>query len=86
MNDPIPLGQPEGERLEFKGRDVLRHLSNVSREVVAMLNASGGDIWIGLVEEQGRAVRVEAIENPAREINRLRDHFSDAIEPSPDFE
>ncbi len=83
MNDPIPLGQPEGERLEFKGRDVLRHLSNVSREVVAMLNASGGDIWIGLVEEQGRAVRVEAIENPAREINRLRDHFSDAIEPSP---
>jgi hypothetical protein len=48
-----------------------------------MLNSGGGEIWIGLGEERGRAVRVEAVEHEDRELNRLRDHFSDAIEPSP---
>jgi Putative DNA-binding domain len=83
MSEQIPLGQSEGERREFKGKDVLRHLPNVSREVVGMLNATGGEIWIGLAEEQGRAARVEAIDNATRELTRLRDHFTDAIEPSP---
>ncbi len=83
MTEQIPLGQPESERREFKGRDVLKHLPNVSREVVGMLNAAGGEIWIGLAEEQGRAARVEAIDNATREVTRLRDHFTDAIEPSP---
>jgi hypothetical protein len=83
MSDGIPLGQAEGQKLEFKGKDALKHLPNVSREVVAMLNSEGGEVWIGLGEESGRAVRSESIEHPNREINRLRDHFSDAIEPSP---
>jgi Putative DNA-binding domain len=83
MSPLIPLGEAESQKLEFKGKDVLKHLPNVSREVVAMLNSGGGDIWIGLGEENGRAVRIEGLEHPDREKNRLRDHLSDAIEPSP---
>ncbi|MGH7812847.1 MAG: AlbA family DNA-binding domain-containing protein [Candidatus Binataceae bacterium] len=83
MKHEVPLGHKETERLEFKGKDALQRLTNVSREAVAMLNAGGGKIWIGLGEEDGRAVRVEPIENVDREIGRLRDHFSDSIEPSP---
>ena len=84
MSAQIPLGRSEDQRLEFKSREVLRHLSSVGREAVAMLNTDrGGDIWIGLAEEDGRAMRVEPIENASREAGRLRDHFSDAIEPSP---
>jgi hypothetical protein len=83
MNDSIPLNQAESQDLEFKGKDVLKHLPSVSREVVGMLNATGGDLWIGLGEENGRAVRIEAIENSDREVGRLRDHFCDSIEPSP---
>ena len=83
MSESIPLGQAESQRLEFKGKDALKHLPNVSREVVAMLNSGGGEIWIGLGEEHGRAVRIEPVENAEREISRLRDHLSDAIEPPP---
>jgi hypothetical protein len=61
MSRRIPLGETESQKLEFKGKDALKHLPNVSRAVVAMLNTAGGDIWIGLGEEQGRAVRVDAI-------------------------
>jgi hypothetical protein len=83
MSRNIPLGEAEGQKLEFKGKDALKHLPNISREVVAMLNSGGGEIWIGLGEEHGRAVRIEPVENADREISRLRDHLSDAIEPSP---
>jgi predicted HTH transcriptional regulator len=83
MTMNIPLGQAESQKLEFKAKDALKHLPNVSREVVAMLNSSGGEVWLGLGEEHGRAVRIDPIEHPDREINRLKDHFSDAIEPSP---
>jgi hypothetical protein len=84
MNGEIPLGQSENQHLEFKSSDVLRHLASVGREVVAMLNSEGGDVWIGLRESAGVAVSVEAIQNADREIGRLRDHFSDSIEPAPD--
>lgn len=83
MNERLPLGQLETEHLEFKSRAVLRNLASVSREVVAMLNASGGDLWIGLAEQEGRAAGVESIESADREIGRIRDHLADSIEPSP---
>lgn len=77
----IPLGQKESETFELKGRDSLKDLFSVGREVVAMLNAQGGEIWVGLREEQGRAVLVEAIERPELERQRLRDYLADSIEP-----
>ncbi len=85
MNTQIPIGQRENQALEFKSRDVLRHLASVGRAVVAMLNSEGGDVWIGLREADGVAVTLEPIQNPDREIERLRDHFSDSIEPAPDL-
>lgn len=81
MNESLPLGQPESEHLEFKSKDALRRLPSISREVVAMLNARGGEIWIGLGEDQGRAIRIESVEQPSREISRLRDHLTDSVEP-----
>lgn len=77
----IPLGEKESLALEFKGRDTLKDLSAAGREVVAMLNAQGGEIWVGLREEQGRAVLVEGLEKPELERQRLRDYLVDSIEP-----
>ncbi len=48
-----------------------------------MLNSEGGDIWIGLREVDGVAVTLEPVHNPEQQIKRLRNHFSDSIEPSP---
>lgn len=83
MNSQIPIGQRENQQLEFKSRDALRHLASVGRAVVAMLNSEGGDVWIGLREADGVAVTLEPIHNLDQEIGRLRDHFSDSIEPAP---
>ncbi|MBI4231219.1 MAG: ATP-binding protein [Planctomycetes bacterium] len=78
-----PLGKRESLKLEFKGRDALKDLSRIAREVVAMLNAEGGEVWVGLAEGAGAAVRVEPIDDPDMEARRLRDHLIDTIEPSP---
>jgi hypothetical protein len=83
VNTQIPIGQRENLKLEFKGREVLRHLASVGRAVVAMLNSEGGDVWIGLREADGVAVNLEPIHNAEQEIKRLRDHLNDSIEPSP---
>jgi predicted HTH transcriptional regulator len=80
---PNPVGQRESQHLEFKSKDALKHLASVGREVVAMLNSEGGDVWVGLREADGVAVTLEPIKNLDREIGRLRDHFSDSIEPAP---
>lgn len=80
-SEQIPLGKKEGQRLEFKGRDALQNRFKIGREVVGMLNAEGGDIWIGLAEEAGRAVRVEGIEKPEVEKRALRDFLVDTVEP-----
>jgi hypothetical protein len=70
-------------RLEFKGREALQDLASISREVVALLNARGGEVWIGIEERDGRAVAVQGIREPEREQRRLRDHLVDSIAPSP---
>ena len=46
-----------------------------------MLNAEGGEIWVGLREEEGRAVAVERIENVERELQALADYLADVVEP-----
>lgn len=82
----IPLGRREDGRLEFKGRAVLdkpEGRQKVAREVVAMLNSEGGEVWIGLREENGFAVEVEPLEDAPRQGERLLDALVDRIEPSP---
>lgn len=80
-SEQIPLGQKEDQRLEFKSRDALQDRFKIGREVVGMLNAEGGEIWVGLAEEASRAVRVEPIEKVEVERKALRDFLVDTIEP-----
>ena len=82
MSALIPLGQKEGPRLELKGADVLKDPEKIAREIVAMLNAEGGEVWVGLREEGNRAVAVEEIADPEGEQRRLLDFLGDVVEPS----
>jgi hypothetical protein len=80
MNSPLPLDKKEGEQLEFKSRRILGDPEKVARAAVAMLNASGGEVWIGIMEAPGSNV-VEPIEEVERERARLQDRLLDLIEP-----
>jgi len=82
MNNEIPLGKKEDLHLELKGADALKDPEKIAREVVAMLNAEGGEVWVGLREEEGRAVAVEPIPEPEANRQSLRDFLVDSIEPS----
>ena len=79
----IPLGREESQTLELKGRDALQKPSGIARGVVAMLNAKGGEIWVGLAEANGRAVEVQPVKNAQSERDRLWNHLLDTIEPPP---
>lgn len=83
MTERIPLGERESLHREFKSRDALKKPETIAREVVAMLNAQGGTVWIGLRDEGDRAVAVEPVPDVDRERRRLRDYLVDTIEPSP---
>jgi hypothetical protein len=80
----IPLGEKESLRQEFKGREALKRPEVIAREVVAMLNAQGGVVWVGLRDDDHRAVEVEPISGAERERRLLRDYLVDTIEPSPE--
>lgn len=83
MNDlDIPIGRLEDQRLELKGAEALSRPHRIGREVVAMLNAEGGAIWIGIREEEGRAVELQVIPEVRRQVERLRDSLVDTISPS----
>jgi hypothetical protein len=82
----LPLGRKEDFHLEFKGRDALDEPEKIAREVVAFLNAKGGEVWVGLGEEDGRAVKVEPIPDPERAKRRLLDSLIETVEPSPSAE
>ncbi|HSL82400.1 MAG TPA: ATP-binding protein [Thermoanaerobaculia bacterium] len=75
------VGQREGHKLEFKGREALRDRWSIGREVVAMLNAEGGEVWVGVAEHGGQAIRLEPIPHVETERSGLQDFLIDAIEP-----
>ena len=79
----VPLGRKEDFHLEFKGRDALGDPEKIAREVVAFLNADGGEVWVGLGEEDGRAVKVEPISDAEQAQRRLLDFLIETVEPSP---
>lgn len=95
MNGSIPLGQRESQTLEFKsaallakgggggGREQVEGHASIAREVVAMLNALGGEVWVGLADEAGVAVRAEPIPAAEVEAASLRNHLIDSLEPPP---
>ncbi len=83
MSRELPLGRKEDFHLEFKAREALKDPEKIAREVVAFLNAEGGEVWVGLREENGRAVAVEPIADPDRDARRLLDYLIETVEPSP---
>lgn len=83
MSPQIPLGERESQRLEFKSAEALKQPEKIAREVVGMLNAEGGEVWVGLREEDGRAVEIEPIESAESRKERLLDHLVDVLVPSP---
>ena len=81
MTTAIPLGRRESVNLEFKAAEAVAKPFSISREVVAMLNKNGGEIWVGLNEDQGQAVQAVNIPNIDRVRDDLVNHFVEAIEP-----
>ncbi len=81
MDSKFPLGQREGQVLEFKSADSIKKPFSISREVVAMLNAGGGEIWIGLREENGFAVEAEGLPDAKRARVDLLNHLIEVVEP-----
>jgi hypothetical protein len=81
MAGVIPLGKTESHKLEFKGRDA-RPL-DIVREVVAFLNAAGGEIWWGIKAESDRATAEEPFPDGEARKRDLQNHLIDTIEPSP---
>ncbi|MBS2021961.1 MAG: ATP-binding protein [Deltaproteobacteria bacterium] len=77
-----PIGAAESEKLEFKARAVLDDPRKVVRELVGFLNAAGGNLWIGVSEQQGRATSVEKFDGIQAARSRLVDAIVGQIEPS----
>jgi len=75
-------GQLEGEELEFKSAEILNNKpERLLRSVVGMLNASGGEIIVGVGETEGRATAFAGVEHADRERSRWQDIFIDRIRP-----
>ena len=79
----IPLGEREGQRLEFKAAEVVRNLESVAKSVVGLLNAEGGELWIGLHEQNEYATGLDPVANADAARRSILDHLLDTIEPAP---
>ena len=79
------IGTREGLRTEFKRAEKLRTpkgRQDIARTVVAMRNAEGGSIWIGVREEDEVLVGLEPLlEEDHLARTSLRDLLLDCIEP-----
>jgi Putative DNA-binding domain len=81
MNRAIPLGKRESVKLEFKGPD--SRPIDIAREVVAFLNAEGGELWWGVKEADGKAAATEPFQDGEARKRDLQNHLIDTLEPSP---
>ncbi|HVT58777.1 MAG TPA: ATP-binding protein [Thermoanaerobaculia bacterium] len=85
MNPALPIHEREGETLELKSLAALTEPETIAREAVAMLNAKGGSVWVGIREGTDRN-EIEPIADAAeaeQRRRRLQDHLLDMIEPVP---
>ncbi len=81
MSTAIPLGRPESNKLEFKSSE--SRPVDIAREVVALLNATGGEIWWGVKEAGGKAASEDPFLDGESRKRDLQNHLIDTIEPSP---
>ena len=80
----VKLGEEEDLRREFKSAAALKTADVIARGAVALLNAKGGALWVGVAEDgQGRAVAFEPIPDADAAKLRLQNVLVDTIEPSP---
>ena len=79
----LPTGQTESQTLEFNLGAILGDPKKIAREIVAMLNASGGAIWIGVPEENGVALGPIPIPDADDRRLVLLDQLIDLIQPTP---
>jgi hypothetical protein len=78
------LGKREDQPLEFKSaKSLAEEPESVARAVVGMLNAGGGEIWIGVDDEDDVAVALTPVADPERAKTRLRDFLLETLDPSP---
>lgn len=73
-------GQREGLTLEFKNPAALEDRESIARETCALLNASGGEIVIG-IDDDGSLAPIPELDLEA-EAKRLRDRLASLIAPS----
>jgi len=83
MRTNIPIGVSRMNRLEFKGAKALEDLRSLARAVVALLNANGGQLWIGLTERESVAEGIDPVTPLHRQASRLQDGLIDLVEPPP---
>ncbi len=80
-----PLGTPEGLETEYKRGEKLRNTDrrrDIVRTVVAMRNAKGGSIWVGVTEEEGALTGVEPLKQEDRpHVDSLGNQLIDLVEP-----
>jgi hypothetical protein len=76
---PRWLGASENRDLEYKGAAALRDPSAIARAAVAMLNAGGGTVVVGV--DDGGAVA--GVDTPQHERDRLQQQLVDRIRPRP---
>ncbi len=91
MKPKIPTpGTPEGTQIEFKRAEKLRNRDrrlDIVRTVVAMRNADGGTVWVGLAEKGEKLERQDPLgESDKPLIEDLRNQLIDLIEPMPRLE
>lgn len=82
----LPLGRDEDERLELRSAATLARPESIARVVAAMLNADGGEVWIGIDSEDGTATRIVPLEGARRQRDLLEQRLAALIEPSPNLE
>lgn len=80
----IPIGMQEGPSLEFKAAEAADQPLQIAREVVGMLNAKGGEIWIGMKEDPDGKGIAEGLNDAERARRRILDCVVETIEPSVD--
>lgn len=82
------LGRRKDQHLELEPKAALDSPETIARAVVGLLNAGGGEVWIGVEEkeEEGKASAIDPVREPERARNRLMDYLLDVLEPSPTAE
>ncbi len=81
MTSRFDPSQPEGQRLEYKAAAALQQKNRIARAVAAMLNAQGGEVWIGVRTEAEMPVEIEGVEDAAHARRSLEDALCDLLEP-----